>query len=32
MQLHVMFFITAMKVEEKERTGEDVQAWFSMGM
>lgn len=32
MQLHVVFFITAVKVEEKEGTGEDGQTWFSMGM
>lgn len=32
MQLHVLFFITAVKMEEKERTGEDAQTWFSMGI
>lgn len=32
MQLPMSFFITAGKVEEKERTGEDAQAWFSVDM
>lgn len=32
MQLPMSFFISAGKVEEKERTGEDAQAWFSVGM